>query len=64
MSAKILCKSALLVPTQIFLPDKILKMGYISNYICEPVNRFFIVVSKNKQDSKKHQISYLEYIYI
>jgi hypothetical protein len=63
MSAKILCKSALLVPTQIFLPNKVLKMGYISNYVCEPANRFFIVTSKNKQDSKNHQISYIQYIY-
>ena len=46
MSAKILCKSALLVPTQILLPDKILKMGYISNYICEPANRFLLLFQK------------------
>ncbi len=43
---KILCKSTILIPTQIFFPKKLIKGGYISNYTCEPIDNFFIIASK------------------
>jgi hypothetical protein len=62
---KFACKSVIIIGYTSSYPGGLAQLetvGRVSNYVCEPFSRFFIIVSQERQKENKTDIPYIHYL--